>query len=66
MKVLIVADIEDKRLYDFYRKERTEGVELIVACGDLKPDYLDFLITMVNVPTIYVRGNHDDRYIQNL
>ena len=65
MKVLIVADTEDKRLYDFYRKERTEGVELIVACGDLKPDYLDFLITMVNVPTIYVRGNHDDRYIKD-
>jgi Icc-related predicted phosphoesterase len=65
MKVLIVADIEDKRLYDFYRKDRTEGVELIVACGDLKTDYLDFLITMVNVPAIYVRGNHDDKLIKD-
>ncbi|MBO4459693.1 MAG: metallophosphoesterase family protein [Clostridiales bacterium] len=64
MKVLIVADTEDKRLYDFYRKDRTDGVELIVACGDLKSGYLDFLITMVNVPTIYICGNHDGNLIK--
>ena len=63
MKVLVVADVEDKLLYDFFRKERVEGVELIVSCGDLHADYLDFLMTMVNVPMIYVRGNHDDRFI---
>ena len=62
MKVLFVADVEDKMLYDFFRKDRVEGVELIVSCGDLKQDYLDFLMTMVNVPMIYVRGNHDTSY----
>lgn len=65
MKVLVVADVEDKLLYDFFRKERVEGVELIVSCGDLNADYLDFLMTMVNVPMIYVRGNHDDKFIKN-
>ena len=60
MKVLVVSDVEDTLLYDHFRKERVAGVELIISCGDLKQDYLDFLMTMVNVPMIYVRGNHDD------
>lgn len=65
MKVLVVADVEDKMLYDFFRKDRVEGVELIVSCGDLKASYLDFLMTMVNVPMIYIRGNHDDSFASN-
>ncbi|MCR5592770.1 MAG: metallophosphoesterase [Saccharofermentans sp.] len=60
MRILAVADIEDRRLYDFFTKDRVKGVDLIVSCGDLKADYLDFLMTMVNVPMMYVRGNHDD------
>ena len=63
MKILAVADEEDKILYDHFKKERVAGVELIVACGDLRADYMDFLMTMVNVPMIYVRGNHDDSLI---
>ncbi|MBP5180795.1 MAG: metallophosphoesterase family protein [Clostridiales bacterium] len=60
MRILAVADIEDRRLYDFFTKDRVKGVDLIISCGDLKADYLDFLMTMVNVPMAYVRGNHDD------
>lgn len=63
MKILAVADVEDRLLYDHFKKERVKGVELIVSCGDLRADYLDFLMTMVNVPMIYVRGNHDDRLV---
>jgi predicted phosphodiesterase len=59
MKILVVADEEEKRLWDYYDKERTEGVDLIISCGDLHPDYLQFLVTVVNKPLLYVRGNHD-------
>ena len=62
MKVLVVADEEDKAIYDYFRKDRVEGVELIISCGDLREDYLDFLLTMVNVPMVYIRGNHDDSF----
>ena len=64
MKILVVADIEDRRLYDFFRKDRVEGVELIVSCGDVKSDYLDFLMTMIGAPMIYIMGNHDDDFIK--
>ena len=40
MKILVVADVEDKLLYDHFDKKRVEGVELIVGCGDLRSDYI--------------------------
>lgn len=62
MKILLVSDEEDRWLWDFFRPEALEGVELILACGDLKPEYLSFLVTMANLPLFYVRGNHDGCY----
>lgn len=62
MRILAVSDIESKVLWDFYDRKLTEGVSLIVSCGDLKKEYLEFLVTMVNCPLLYVRGNHDERY----
>jgi len=32
---------------------------LIVGCGDLPYYYLEFLMSMLNVPLVYVHGNHD-------
>lgn len=65
MKILFVADEESKAIWDFFKKEDYEDVDLIISCGDLKPEYLSFLATMVPVPVLYVRGNHDDRYEKN-
>jgi Icc-related predicted phosphoesterase len=33
--------------------------DLIVSCGDLPFDYLEYLVTRANVPLLYVPGNHD-------
>lgn len=38
------------------------GIDLILSAGDLSPHYLEFLVTMTNVPLLYVRGNHDSYY----
>ena len=62
MKVLVLADVECKALWDFYRREELEGVELILSCGDLNAEYLSFLATMASVPVLYVHGNHDAKY----
>lgn len=59
MKILLVADEELRELWDHWDhvgKSRTEGVELILSAGDIKPYYLEFLVTMLNVPCLYVRG----------
>ena len=62
MKIMVIADEESKLYWDFFKKEYFEGIDLIISCGDLASSYLSFLVTMVNVPVLYVRGNHDDRY----
>ena len=62
MKALLVSDVESRALWDFYRPERVDGVDVIISCGDLKKEYLEFLVTMTNKPVLYVPGNHDARY----
>ena len=43
MKILVIADEEVKSLWDYYDREKTKDVDLIISCGDLKPQYLEFL-----------------------
>ncbi|MCR5098343.1 MAG: metallophosphoesterase family protein [Lachnospiraceae bacterium] len=62
MKLLCLADEENKGLWDFYHRDRVGDVDLIISCGDLDPSYLEFLVSMTNVPVLYVHGNHDDKY----
>lgn len=62
MRILVLADEEDKSLWDYYRKEKTEGVDLMLAAGDLNAEYLSFLVSVVNRPLLYVNGNHDAGY----
>ncbi len=61
MKILTVSDQVIPELYENFRVDRFAGVELILSCGDLPPEYLSFLVTMFNVPLYFVRGNHDLR-----
>lgn len=62
MKILAISDEVSPALYDFYIPGRLDGYDLIISCGDLKPQYLSFLVTMTRVPLLYVHGNHDEIY----
>ncbi len=62
MKILTIADDESQLYYDFYRPGRLEGIDLIISCGDLSRNYLEFLVTMARCPLLYIRGNHDDKF----
>lgn len=62
MKILAVSDAECKALWDYYVPGRLAEFDLILACGDLKADYLSFLVTMARAPVLYVPGNHDTSY----
>jgi Icc-related predicted phosphoesterase len=62
MRVLTVSDRVEPVLYDRFDPERFEGLDLILACGDLPPEYLSFMSGKFNVPLYFVRGNHDLRY----
>ncbi len=67
MKILAVSDAPAMALADSFDPERwrRENVELLVACGDLAVDYLEFLSDAFPVPLYYIRGNHDDKWIES-
>lgn len=62
MKILTISDEEVMKFYDFYQEGMFEEYDMILACGDLKRQYLEFIATMAHCPVFYVRGNHDDSY----
>jgi len=59
MKILALSDRVDEYLLTEGGLDGVRDVELILACGDLPYDYLENLLTRVNVPLLYVLGNHD-------
>ena len=63
MKILLVSDREEPYIWDYFDKERFKDVELVLSCGDLKAEYLSFLVTMINAPLFYVPGNHNTSYL---
>lgn len=65
MRILALADQESPYLWDYFTRDKLDGIDLILSCGDLKPDYLSFIATFAHCPVLYVHGNHDDRYEKN-
>lgn len=63
MKILSVADRVEKDLLDpVGGGPAIDGIELILSCGDLPPEYLAALRNRYGTPLFYVLGNHDLRY----
>lgn len=62
MKILVIADEESRSLWDYYTPDKLKDIDLILSCGDLKPEYLSFLVTMAHCPLLYIHGNHDGIY----
>jgi Icc-related predicted phosphoesterase len=62
MKILAVSDIVAPELTGRFDIEPFDGIDLIVSCGDLPPEYLASIRDRLDAPLFYVRGNHDIRY----
>lgn len=65
MKILCLADEVCTALWDYYTPGKLADYDLILSSGDLKAEYLSFLVTMARCPLLYVHGNHDDSYREN-
>ena len=62
MKIMVLADVADKALWDYLDRRLLEGIDLILSAGDLPAEYLSFLTCFTNAPILYVHGNHDKGY----
>jgi len=58
MEILTVSDRECLRVYSPKIKERFHNVDLAIGCGDLSYFYLEYIISSLDVPLYFVRGNH--------
>jgi len=62
MRILLLADEPDVRLWDHLDRSLLEDIELVISCGDLPGEYLSFITCFTSAPILYVHGNHDERY----
>lgn len=63
MRILAISDVPEQLLYDNFDPQRWRShADLIISCGDLDPRYLEYLVSELDVPLLYVAGNHDTGY----
>lgn len=58
MKILAVSDEEVAIIYSQNIRRRFSDVDLVIGCGDLSYYYQEFIVSMLDRPFYYVRGNH--------
>jgi uncharacterized protein len=59
MRILCVSDQVDPLVYSPRMRDRFRDVDLVLSAGDLPPEYLGFITSMLNKDLVYVMGNHD-------
>lgn len=60
LKILALSDRVVETIYSDRVRRRHGDVDLVLGCGDLPYYYLEFVVSMLDKPTLYVKGNHDD------
>jgi len=58
MRVLTISDQVSDYLHSPSLAHHAQGVELVLSCGDLPAYYLEYIVSILNVPLFYVMGNH--------
>ncbi len=58
MKLLALSDRESPLVYSPYIKRRFNDIDLAFGCGDLSYFYLEYIISTLDIPLYFVRGNH--------
>jgi Icc-related predicted phosphoesterase len=59
IKVLSLSDKIVHFVYSPNVRSHFKNIDLIIGCGDLEYYYLEFVLTALNAPLFFVRGNHD-------
>jgi Icc-related predicted phosphoesterase len=59
MKILALSDRVVDSIYSAQLKDTYGDVDLVIGCGDLPYSYLEYIVTLLPIPVLYVHGNHD-------
>jgi Icc-related predicted phosphoesterase len=59
VKILSLSDTLVQIIYSPRVRQRFGDVDLVIGCGDLPYYYQEYVISMLDKPLFFVRGNHD-------
>jgi hypothetical protein len=59
VKILAISDEVVDFLYSARLRQHFGQIDLVLGCGDLPFYYLEYIVTVLDVPLYYVPGNHD-------
>jgi predicted phosphodiesterase len=59
MKILCISDQIDPLVYSSGIKNRFSDIDIVLSAGDLPMDYLEFIVSSLNKPLLFVFGNHN-------
>jgi len=59
VSTLSLSDVKRSLIYGSQIRTQFANVDLVIGCGDLPYYYLEYVISMLDVPLLFVRGNHD-------
>ena len=58
IKILSLSDEVDALIYSPRVGVLFQDVDVVIGCGDLPGEYLDYVVCHINKPLYYVEGNH--------
>ncbi|MDR3342029.1 MAG: metallophosphoesterase [Treponema sp.] len=58
MKILCISDQIDPLVYTNSIRDRFRDIDVVLSAGDLPLDYLEFIVSSLNKPLLFVFGNH--------
>ena len=59
MKTLAISDVVIPFIYSPGVRERFSSIRMVISCGDMPYYYQEYIVSCLNVPLYFVRGNHD-------
>lgn len=59
VKILSVSDVVVPAIYSPLIRDRFNDITFVISCGDLPYYYLEYIVSMLDAPLFFVRGNHD-------
>lgn len=59
MKILSISDTLIPSIYSNHIRNKFSDIDCVIACGDLPYYYQEFIISSLDIPLFFVRGNHD-------
>lgn len=59
MHILSLSDTRVLRIHSPSIKAHFQHIDCVITCGDLPYAYQEYVISMLDVPLFFVRGNHD-------